>query len=78
MATKINDEVTFFGNTYMAVEYDGRPAEFFPTDDDDQCRICQLAPNFCKMKDDCHGDTPFVFVKSSHVMAMDIVRDTIL
>ena len=71
MATKINDEVTFFGNTYTAVEYTERPADFFPTDDDQQCRICQLAPNYCKMKGDCHGETPFVFVKSDHAKMME-------
>jgi hypothetical protein len=71
MATKINDTVEFFGNQYIAVEYTERPADFFPTDDDQQCRVCQLAPNFCKMKEDCHGDTPFVFVKSAHAKMME-------
>lgn len=78
MATKINDTVEFFGNEYIAVEYKEQPAVFFPNEDDDQqCRVCQLAPNYCKMKDDCHGDRPFVFVKAEHVMAMDYLRNNI-
>lgn len=77
MATQINDTVEFFGNQYIAVEYIERPADFFPTDDDQQCRVCQLAPNYCKMKDDCHGDDPFVFVKAEQVRAMDFLRNNI-
>ena len=82
MATKINDTVEFFGKQFVAVEYmkrpaDERPADFFPTDDDQQCRVCQLAPNYCKMKDDCHGENPFVFVKAEQVRAMDFLRNNI-
>lgn len=75
--TKINDEVTFFGNTYMAVEYDGRPADFFPTDDDAQCKICAIEPNYCKMMEQCHGAVPFIFVKTEYVKAMDYLRNNI-
>lgn len=76
MATKINDTVEFFGNEYIAVEYKEQPAVFFPNEDDDQqCRVCQLAPNYCKMNDDCHGDRPFVFVKAEHVKVMGYLKN---
>lgn len=71
MATKINDTVEFWGNRYVAVEYTERPADFFPTGDDDQCRICQLSPNYCKMKDDCHGFPAFVFVRAEYIEALN-------
>lgn len=77
MATKINDTVEFWGNRYVAVEYTERPADFFPTGDDDQCRICQLSQNYCKMKEDCHGVLPFVFVKAEHVKVMDYLRNNL-
>ena len=78
MATKINDTVEFFGNEYIAVEYKEQPAVFFPNEDDDQqCRVCQLSDNYCKMKDDCHGDRPFVFVKAEHVKVMDYLRNNL-
>lgn len=67
---KIGDRTTTNGNGYVAIAYRRFPADFFPTDDDQQCRICQLAPNFCKMMDDCHGIAPFVFVKADIFDAM--------
>jgi hypothetical protein len=76
MAIKINDTVEFFGNEYIAVEYKEQPAVFFPNEDDDQqCRVCQLSDNYCKIKDDCHGDRPFVFVKDDIVHAMGYLKN---
>ncbi len=70
---RINDKKEYFGKSYTAVEYNGEPADFMPTDDDPQCKICAVEPNYCKMRNECHGETPFVFVKSEYASAMDIV-----
>lgn len=72
---KIGEEKEYFGQTYTAVAYNERPADFMPTDDDtdDQCRICAVEPNYCKMKDQCHGVVPFIFVKSIYVKAMSVM-----
>lgn len=59
---KPGDTTTFFGTEYLAVFY-RNPATLNPEHGDPQCRICQLAPNFCKLHDECHGRLPFVFVK---------------
>ena len=72
---KIGDTVEFWGNEYTAVRYDAQSqtADFMPTDDDKQCRICALEPNYCGKKvskDDCHGIAAFVFVNSIYVRAM--------
>lgn len=72
---KTGDEVEFWGNKYTAVPYTEAPVDFVPLDDDDndlQCRICALEPNYCGKKvpkDDCHGIGAFVFVKSEYVKA---------
>lgn len=57
------DKVTFNGKDYIAVRYKD-PFTLNPEQGDPQCRICQLAPNFCKLYDECHSTIPFVFVKS--------------
>ena len=67
----INDKVEFFGNTYVAVEYTGRPIGMIPTKEDEQCSLCQLSENFCKMKDECHQEPRFIFAKEKHVRLMD-------
>lgn len=64
------DTITFFGNEYTAVYYRNHPANLNPEHGDPQCRICQLAPNFCKMHDECHGSLPFFFAKSKIVKAI--------
>ena len=75
---KIGDTVEFWGNEYTAVHYKGIPADFLPDDESDQqCKLCALEPNYCKMKDDCHGDNPFVFVKAEQVRAMDFLRNNL-
>ena len=71
---KINDIMEYFGKSYVAVEYNGRPADFQPTDDDPQCKICAVSPNYCKMIGECHRDeNPFVFVKLEFANAMSTV-----
>ncbi len=68
---KHGDKVQFWGNEYTAVPYDERDtASFLPTDDDKQCKLCALEPNYCKMMDVCHNYPPFIFVKSIYVEAM--------
>lgn len=70
----IDDTVTFFGHEYTAVEYTERPADFMPSDDDPQCKICAIEPNYCKMMEECHSEIPFIFVKTEYVKMMDIAR----
>lgn len=70
---RINETTEYFGKSYMAVEYEGQPADFMPSDDDPQCKICAVAPNYCKMRNECHGETPFVFVKTEYANAMCMV-----
>lgn len=72
---KIGDTVEFCGNEYTAVRYDAQSqtADFMPTDDDKQCRICALEPNYCNKKidiDECHSYNGFIFVKSIYIKAM--------
>lgn len=67
---KPGDTTTFFGTEYIAVFYRNHPANLNPEHGDPQCRICQLAPNFCKLNDECHGSVPFVFVKSNILKAI--------
>jgi len=69
----INDTKEYFGKSYMAVEYNGKPSDFLPSDDDPQCKICAVEPNYCGMCDECHGDVPFVFVKTDYAKAMETV-----
>jgi hypothetical protein len=74
----INDTKEYFGKSYMAVEYNGKPSDFMPSDfmpsdDDPQCKICAVEPNYCGMCDECHGDIPFVFVKTDYAKAMETV-----
>lgn len=64
------DTKTFFGIEYTAISYRHHPANLNPIHGDPQCRICQLAPNFCKLHDECHGSVPFVFVKSNILKAI--------
>lgn len=65
-------EKTYNGKQYTAVPYDGRPADFMPDEDEDpQCKLCALMPNWCGMRDECHGTQPFVFVKSRYTKAME-------
>lgn len=71
---RINDTKDYFGKSYTAVEYVGQPADFQPTDDDPQCKICAVEPNYCKMMAECHCEqNPFVFVKTKYAKAMSIV-----
>lgn len=67
---KIGETVEFWGNEYTAVYYNGIPSDFLPTDDDAQCKICAIEPNYCKMMEQCHGVVPFIFVKTEYVKAM--------
>lgn len=70
---RINDTKEYFGKSYTAVEYT-EPLDFQPTDDDPQCKICAVEPNYCKMQSECHSkENPFVFVKSDYARAMSIV-----
>ena len=62
---------TFFGQDYTAIAYRSHPATLNPEYGDPQCRICQLAPNFCKLHDECHGSKPFVFVRTDIFNAMN-------
>lgn len=68
----INDTKEYFGKSYTAVEYI-EPIDFIPTDDDMQCRICAVEPFFCEMKNECHGEIPFVFVKTEYADAMNFI-----
>ena len=45
----INDTKEYFGKSYMAVEYNCKPSDFMPSDDDPQCKICAVEPNYCGM-----------------------------
>lgn len=72
---RIGDEVTFWGQDYTAVRYvpELQTVDFVLMDDDKQCRICALEPNYCKEKidiDECHSCNGFIFVKSEYVKAM--------
>ena len=67
---KIGEEKEYWGQRYTAVAYNERPADFIPNDDDAQCKICAIEPNYCKMQDECHGAVPFIFVKSIYIKAM--------
>ena len=72
MATKINDTVQFWGNEYIAIPYNkDKIKDLALIDGDKQCRVCQLSDNYCKMKEDCHGEAPFVFVKAAHAKMME-------
>lgn len=62
------------GTEYMAVAYNGTPSDFMPTDDDPQCKLCALMPNYCNMKVACHGEQPFVLVKSIYLKAMATIQ----
>lgn len=65
------------GTEYIAVAYNERPAEFFPVEEDDpQCRLCALMPNYCGMKDECHGTPAFVFVRRKYLEAMNTLLAT--
>ncbi len=70
----IDDTKEYFGKSYTAVEYKGRPSDFLPSEDDPQCKICAIEPNYCKMMDECHSEIPFIFVKTEYVKMMDIAR----
>lgn len=70
---KIGEERQFFGKSYTAVYYKGIPADFRPSDDDAQCKICAIEPNYCKMMEQCHGVVPFIFVKTEYVKAMSVL-----
>ncbi len=70
---RINDTKEYFGKSYTAVEYT-EPLDFQPTDDDPQCKICAVEPNYCKMMDECHSEEcPFIFVKTEYANAMSTV-----
>lgn len=70
---RINETKEYFGKSYYAVEYNGAPADFLPSEDDPQCKICAVEPNYCGMQKECHGEVPFVFIKSEYANAMNIV-----
>ena len=66
-------EKTYNGKQYTAVPYNGRPADFMPDEDEDpQCKLCALMPNWCDMKKYCHGEEPFVFVLARYINAMKL------
>ena len=66
-------EKMYNGKQYTAVPYDGRPADFMPDEDEDpQCKLCALMPNWCGMRQYCHSEEPFVFVQTRYIEAMSL------
>ena len=67
---KIGETKEDWGNSYTAIPYTEPPADFMPSEDDAQCKICAIEPNYCKMMEECHGLTAFIFIKTEYAKAM--------
>ena len=67
---RIGETTEYHGTEYTAVAYNERPADFMPTDDDPQCKLCAVMPNYCRMQDECHGTPAFVLVKTRYIEGM--------
>lgn len=71
---KIGEKKEFLGNSYTTIPYTEPPADFIPIDDDVQCKVCEIEPNYCKMMEECHGLPAFIFIKTEYAKAMNGLR----
>lgn len=74
----IGDTIDFFGTDYTATDYPGAPADFLPDKycDDEQCKLCAVMPNYCKLQEFCHNpERPFVLVKTRYYKAYEGIQE---